>query len=520
MDPPKNPEEAEICEPRSGIDVCRTGDLRTLSRDGRSAVRWQHLLLVAWFGLLSYGPMLQPYVLAIDDYQFSQMARMGPAAYLQDAFEQRGAWRLLQHGIIGWMVNFDPLLPGVIAVACHIVTCQFFYLVFCRFARNRNDALLLALMAACSPFGFQGIAWMSGFPYVLNSVFLWISLWMFIQIKLISNWVWLLWGIIFAASLLVHDNLLFALSSVAAAAWLGDPSQNNWKADWLRPSIRWFPGLIGCVYLAAYFYFKPTDHLLYFEPHVHWPSLVGPMARLWQWLDIWAPLIHPPLWDVAASEWPLGWIGLSLCVLAGLTAVWVAPSASESLTETGQGKANRGIVAMAWLFLMASLIHVAAGGYSLDSRKRYPLFLFFLGSGGLITLRWAQGRLSSWKPWQRRGILCAFLTIQMFTCWLHVGLWQAEARSTRLLSDFMATNPTLHVVYASKLVDPWKVCPTLGRLHGQPWMDSFYVAQPFVMDHPGKALPVILDTPRPDIPALVYDYRVRQWMTTPALSPP
>ena len=60
---------------------------RTLVRRFLHSDHWLNLLLVAWLGLLSFLPMLQSYVWAIDDYPLSQMARLGWSEYLVTAFE-------------------------------------------------------------------------------------------------------------------------------------------------------------------------------------------------------------------------------------------------------------------------------------------------------------------------------------------------------------------------------------------------------------------------------------------------
>ena len=472
--------------------------------------QWRPLLLISLMGLLSYFPMLQAYVWAIDDYPLSQMARVGGVEYLGNAFEERGFWRLLQHGLVGCILNWGPWMPGLLAIGSHILTCQFFYLVFRCLCVYQDGALVLAILAACSPFGFQAITWTSALPYVLSSLVLWVSIWMFLRIQAIPNWARLTWGLFFAASLLVHEHLLFALAFVAGAAWLMTPQQVAWRA-WLKPSIHWVPPLMACLYLAVYVLFKPQDHLLYMEPHFHWPALLSPLGNLWQWLDIGVPVFSPALWQIAASEWPLGWGGLGLCILAGVAALWMAPAVSDGLNEIDQEHGKKVVIAMLILFLLASLIYVPAGGYSLDSRKRYPLFLFLLGGGGLGILTWGRGVMVRWPHWQRRAAMCLLVTALMLACWLHTGLWRAEARATRLLSDFLAANPNYHQVHASKLVDPAKISPATLRLHGQPWILTHYVRQPFAMDHPGQAQPDIKETSGADIPSLSYDYRSREW---------
>ncbi|MDI1314508.1 hypothetical protein [Prosthecobacter sp.] len=477
------------------------------------------MLLIAWLGLLSYLPLLQRYVWAIDDYPLSQMARLGGAAYLENAFYERGVWRVLQHGLVGWVLNGGPWLPGLLAIGLHILTCQFFYLVFRRLCGRQEDALLLALIAACSPFGFQALTWTSALPYVLSSLVLWASIWMFLRIQSIPKWAWLAWVLILAASLLVHEHLLFAFAFVAGAAWLLSPEPEHWRT-WLNPSIRWFPPLIACLYLAAYVIWKPKDHLLYMEPHFHWPSVLSPLANLWRWLDIWDPFPSTALWQIAASEWPWGWFGLGFCVVGGVAALWMIPVVSNGGGEVDKVQAKRVIMTLLILFLLASLIYVPGGGYSLDSRKRYPLFLFLLGGGGMIALYWRWGVTLLWQHWQRRAAISLLITALMLACWLHTGLWRAEARATRLLSDFLAANPSYRQVYAAKLVDPAKISPPTSRLHGQPWILTNYVSQPFVMDHPGLAPPDLKETPGAGIPSLVYDYRIREWKAgTPSAVP-
>lgn len=477
--------------------------------------QWRPMLLIAWVGLLSYFPMAQAYVWAIDDYPLSQMARVGGVEYLGNAFQERGFWRLLQHGLVGWILNRGPWLPGILAIGSHILTCQFFFLVFRRLGGNQDDVLLLAIIAACSPFGFQAVIWTSALPYVLSSLILWVSIWMFLRVNSIPNWVWLIWGLIFAASLLVHEHLMFALSFVAGAAWLMTPQPDSWRT-WLKPSIRWVPPLMACFYLVVYVLFKPQDHPLYFEPHFHWPALLSPMGNLWQWLDIWAPFSSASLWQIAASEWPLGWFGLGLCILGGAGSLWRTPEARDRFNEIDKGQGKRVMMAMLILFLLASLIYVPAGGYSLDSRKRHPLFLFLLGGGGIVILTWGRGVIHRWPHWQRRAAMSLLVAALMLACWLHTGLWRAEARATRLLSDFLAANPGCHQVYAGKLVDPAKISPSTLRLHGQPWILTHYVRQPFEMDHPGQAQPDIKDAPSPCIPSLRYDYRSREWKVLPS----
>lgn len=470
----------------------------------------QHLLLIAFLGLLSYWPLLQEYVWAIDDYPLSQTIREGGLGYLEKAFQDRGVWRLLQHGLVGLILSSVPWLPGLLAVGSHILTCQLFYLVCRRLSGRWDDALLLALIAVCSPFGFQALAWTSAWPYVLHSLILWGSLWMFLHLRSGPSWGWLAWGLIFSASLLVHDHLLFALAFVAGAAWLLSPQPESWRI-WLRPSVRWLPLLLAGGYLAAYVLCKPTDHRLYMEPHVHWPSLLSPLANLWQWEDAWTPLFCPDLWQVAASEWPLGRLGLGLCMLGGIGALWFVPSTPDRGETIGGRFAVRVMLTMFILFLLTSLIYVPAGGYSFDSRKKYPLFLFLLAGGGIAVSAWGRGIVLLSQQWRRKAAATLLLAALMPACWLHTGLWRAEARATRLLSDFLAGNPAYHEVSVSKKVDPLKISPGLGRLYGQSWIHTFYVGQPFVMDHPGQPQPVIKEIPDADTPSLVYDFRNREW---------
>lgn len=472
-------------------------------------------MLVAWLAVMSYAPMLQPYVWAIDDYPLSQMAQLGTMDYLREAFEQRGVWRLLQHGMVGWMVNVGPWMPGVIAVVSHVLTCQFFYLVFAGLCGRRSDALKMALIAACAPFGFQAISWTSALPYVQSSLVAWASLWMFLHLRSMTNVHWLAWGCVFAVTLLVHDHLLFALASVAVAAELLSPQPSPWRSAWLRPSVRWLPPLMACAYLIAYVLWKPTDHPLYMEPHFHWPSLVGPAARLWQWLDVWGAFTSPALWQMAASEWPAGWRGLGVCIAAGMALLWFAPPDPKRNPSVGSSHAPRIAAAMLLWFLMASLIYVPAGGYSLDSRKRYPLFLIFLGGAGAIALPWARRVLTAGRPWLGRAAMSLLLTALMLACWLHVGLWRAEGRASRLLSDFLAANPSYRQVCANKRIDPAKVSPSVARLHGVGWIQTAYIHQPFLLDHPAQALPEIRSSPDHDTPELIYDYRRREWRALP-----
>ena len=523
MDQGTNRETAATKKPGRALAVrwpaLWTHDADPLKGSGPSPVPWQHLLPVAWLAVLSYAPMLQTYVWAIDDYPLSQMAQLGVMDYLRDAFEQRGAWRLLQHGMVGWLVNADPWLPGVIAVGSHVLTCQFFYLVFAGLFGRRDDALTIALIAACAPFGFQAISWTSALPYVLNSLVAWVSLWMFLHHRSVTNGLWVAWGCIFAATLLVHDHLLFAMAVVAVAGWLLAPEPVPWRSAWLQPSVRWLPPLMACAYLIAYVLWKPTDHPLYMEPHFHWPSIVGPAARLWQWLDVWEPFNSLGLWQVAASEWPAGWWGLCACIATGVASLWLSPRGPSKSEPISKNHEARIAAAMLILFLMASLIYVPAGGYSLDSRKRYPLFLFFLGGGGTIALPWGRRVLTLARPWLRCAMMSLLITAWMLACWLHVGLWRAEGRASRLLSDFLAANPSYRHVCANKGIDPAKVSPAVARLHGVRWIQTAYIHQPFLLDHPTQALPEIRSSPDQDTPELIYDFRSREWRALPSPSP-
>ena len=90
------------------------------------------------------------------------------------------------------------------------------------------------------------------------------------------------------------------------------------------------------------------------------------------------------------------------------------------------------------LLIGASLVYAVGGGYSLDTRKKYPLIPLLLLLFGWIWRNFAESKFKiSWKSLPLLSILCA---VGISTTWLNIGVWRYAIIRHNTLVDFLVAH--------------------------------------------------------------------------------
>jgi hypothetical protein len=436
--------------------------------------------LAAWF------PVCRPYLRVADDFHFAKWLLAGGIPVY---FHEDGVWRILGHELIHSAVMANPLLPGILAIVTHGIASILFLLVLRQILSSEPLALVLALLFAVFPWGDEVMMWASAYTYMLGATFFLAVLCLLLRAFPLNNTCSVLLTVLCAAlSLFSHEALFFALLVSGAVVLVRDDGFSVIQ----RLALAAAP-VAGCaIWWVLYKAFPgrmPTEHVA-LNPRTLLSGILYQYTN-WEIFEPWFSRSTRTLLFFDWSHWQFAAAVVLLCAVV-FRAIRVRPL---SPTNPLQAAAKNGMLLYLLLLLVAMVaIYAFGGGFSLDSRKKYPIIPVLLLCVGYAIDRFAP-RLRIPPSAILAVVLCGIATT-----WLQIGLWRYEATRLDLLVDFLRTqrNPgDVRVEWDSRIQQAW---PRSTRHWGMP-VESWVLKN-------GVELKALLLPPvafAPPVPAVKFD---------------
>jgi hypothetical protein len=391
---------------------------------------WVYLVLTSGT-LLSWVPLFGHYYPVADDFAFLQL---GNGCGFSGVFHQFGFWRLLPN-YLTWIVLRNPNFHPVLVLATHLLAVILLFHVCRSLFGGVRLPLFAALVFAMFPFGYQALVWVCACQYILAVLFFLANLLLLTNHTRI-NWptptLFVVSAFLALLTVLSNECLFFSAILSGCFVWNGSP-RGALRIPGLvrgRGVLTWAP-LVGCAIWVALFYsFKGSvtpKHITEIRP----ASILGVYFRQYSLFDIFVPLSRPVCRQFMFADWNYS-IGTAIvaCGVVFLTALCCLPKNKERNLPATTSYTLAAILA---LLFGASLIYVLGGGFSLDTRKKYPLIILLLLLGCWIYRTVFKTRHVSTRAFLA-GAAIVFGTAAI-TTWLIVGIWKHESACYNSLAD-------------------------------------------------------------------------------------
>jgi len=406
---------------------------------------WTFLLLAtlaAWF------PICRPYLRMADDFHFAGwLLTGGPMVY----FHEDGIWRMLGHELANGATLINPVLQGVLALCTHCVATLLLFVALRRLLVSEFLPLVLALVFAVFPWGGTALLWASGYTYVLGTALFLAAICVLLRAFPLKNSVAVALCIACSAlSLFAHEALFFALLISGGFVLLREDASNG-KG---RLALAAAP-VAGCfIWWSLYKVFPgrmPTEHIK-LNPRTLLSGVYYQYTNLWIF-EPWKSQSTRSLLFFDWSWWQFG-IGIVLvCAVAFAIRKAITPSRHEPRPGNTD---NRMLVFLLLLVVATVAIYAIGGGFSLDSRKKYPIVPVALMFAGYCIDRFS--KKGHPHPHLRTIILPTLVLVGIATTWLQIGLWRYEAVRLDRLVNFLSTQPDpalVQVQWDSRIQAAW-----------------------------------------------------------------
>jgi hypothetical protein len=393
------------------------------------------LIFVFVVALAANSPLLTSYQFYLDDYtQFDKSSAQW--------IELRGIWRLAGTLFPGWLVSVKAY--GLVVVTIHAIGGYLFYLIASRSLGSVRHALFLTVVVLAFPWGYQALIWASASSFLLASCVFWAILCIMFAFRGDRVWSFLLaLGTASFLCLLLNEALFFPLCLAGIIFWSRPHVFGRNLKGAVAVSLA--PLVGAALWVAAYESLKPALPVKTIT-EIHIPSTFSAIFYQYANLEVFDVWIHGPLREhmistIDASDFVLTL--LALCAIPFLVAGIVRNADDDRKGPQRLGSAEvrpgRFFICMLVLLLAAGAIYALAGGYSLDSRKRYIIVpLLLMTTAAAAWLIWGPARARAF--WPRCAVL-ATTAICMFGCLTSLcimSVWKYELTRLNLLADFIA----------------------------------------------------------------------------------
>ena len=406
------------------------------------------LSILAWLPLF-----VQDYILVADDYPFFDLAQNGG---LPRVFQIYGFWRLLGvtigpfsliHGFYPWLVLITHILVGLII-----------YTLLRQLFKNYDICLWLASLAVVYPAYYQALVWnivydrpFATLLFLVNILALVFSL----RSKSLKSepYFFLISYLATVLSLLGNESLFFALLFSSSLVWLlpSDIEFQSIKEKLFKKYSAWAP-IVGCLSFGVLYKLFETGNAFKEVSKISPDTLLSvyyyQKNHLQYTLEPWlsSETVRLIFYAWSSTNFIVAIITAVLLIVALVTFSREQKSLASSKNSSDNPKRQKYQVlgSIVLLLLGGSLIYVFGDGYSLESRKVYPLFpLLTLLLGWLLKYCNPIFNLIVYNQMSIKlfnFFIISLATLFVTTAWLVTGIWHHEVQRYDSLIEFINTN--------------------------------------------------------------------------------
>jgi hypothetical protein len=433
--------------------------------------------------LIAWVPMCSHYVPVADDSADGHLLDHGVWSFALSALRTSGAWRYLGL-LIGSLAARHTSLYGPVVVLAHATVGVLYLLACCRLLGNLSVSLALTLLFAAFPMAAEAVSWAAASDLVVVETLFLLTVLLFCRFGFERRRQLPCLVASFALTLLaqlVQENLLFAFAAVGFIVWIprNAPVARNIRTMAISRYAGFGPTLGALAFLVCYKLLPGTSPTK--TVSIHLVSAISPLLRQYSMLCFLGP------WRSATTRrllfWGWQWWMIALAAVAGAGATLALALRSEAPATTpsdgseaaaGSLPSPRLLGYLLALLFGATAIYAVAGGYSLDSRKRYPLLPLTLWIAGWVWLH-VFPRKCTTAPAARWNTLptLALAVVGVLSTWLYVDVWRYECRRQAAMTDFCLRHDISGVVRIDGASDVYQAWPQAAsdwgfRLDG-PW---------------------------------------------------
>ena len=393
---------------------------------------------------LAWLPLLLPYIPFWDDYYFVSFLKGGGVSQY---FKTFGAWRPLGMPLTTFISPFycPPGSFGAVAIFTHIFMVFIFFNT-CRYLLYSTTlSFILSLIMAIFPWAWEAMAW--SYHYVLATTFFWCNLLILIRFstnKHRQGLVFLLSYMLTWLSLISNETLFASLALSGCVVWIfrGGLDIKEFKERMIKFYSGWAPPLATLSFLLVFMYLNIYGGAIYGGRSFSSRPRAVLSTYFYQWTNIliFEPWLHSVTRRLVFYDWNKAMV-IAAAFLFPLFVLSLFLLVRKTREEPARSfKPNKGLL-LCILALMfgASYVYAVVGGFSLDTRKRYPLIPLLMLFLGWLWIRFFEAKMRTAKKFMLPLILG--LSILGFgTTWINLGVWRHSLVQYNALINFLCVN--------------------------------------------------------------------------------
>ncbi|HSI63468.1 MAG TPA: hypothetical protein VLE43_10125 [Candidatus Saccharimonadia bacterium] len=432
--------------------------------------------------LVAWASMIKPFDRFADDFVFVQLIVDHGWLGFGKTF---GFWRPLGVSLPIWFYQVHPILAPILAVATHLMNCLLMLRAFHLTLGRGRLPFLLVLVFAVFPFGKGAMTWMAAYNYVLVTTGFWLLVLALLESGRALRKTGLSSGgvsmrclvsyVLTFLTLLGNEVLIFSMVALPLLLWMDE--ERPLRALFRRDSWRqWMVVASVAAGILTWGVLMKVASTLPKEAGVNLSTMLGFWFRQYTLAD--ELLAGTSATGRALIFYEVGPLQIAIAVAGLGLLVWSLwwrgkAGGSEAKSEAAAPAwRKRNLVVMGGLILFgACLIYVIAGGFSTDSRKKYPVVPLLLWYGGIAWRQWG-GRFSPmvrdlWKP-----LTAGMVVAGTVTTWISVGAWSYLTDANTVVIKKIAAesmHPSASVDWSPNLYAEWKELERTAFRMDEPW---------------------------------------------------
>ena len=363
-------------------------------------------------------------------------------------------------------------MPGILAITTHCIAALLLLAILRKILVSEHLALVLALIFAIFPWSETALLWACIYTYLLATTLFLAVLCLLLRVFPLKDSIAVPLCVLLAAlSLFSNEALFFALLVSGALVFV---IENATSAQ--RPLLRTLPLAAapgaGCLIWWILYKIFPGRSL---PEHIRLNPRTLLSGVYYQYTNLWVfePWKSRGTRDLLFFDWSFWQFATGIVLVVALALCVRQAFAPLSAGTRQRISSNRLLVFLMVLLVATVAIYAIGGGFSLDSRKKYPIIPVLLMALGYACERFVPRRLS--RPGVRYATFAAVLMCGIATTWLQIGLWRYEVKRLDLLVDFLRTQrdpSNVRIDWDSRVQAGWAHANQHWGAGVEPWVIS------------------------------------------------